>query len=121
MKLVERGDGAMSDNIWDDVLFNHTVASETVSALVGAADQLDRASTRRAAQAKNAREDWSGATEAEFKQTLDPALGQAGDLAAALRRAAGRIQQAMKHATEEQQQRVKVRAKLLARGGWRPS
>lgn len=111
----------MGDSIWDDVAFDHAAASEAAGALERAATQLDQASTDRAGQAKNAREDWSGATRVKFNQALDPALGQAGDLADALRRAAGTIRQAMTDATAQQQQRVKVREEHLAPGGRRPS
>jgi hypothetical protein len=96
--------------IWDDVKFDHTAASEAVSALTAAAAQLDRISTDRAGHAKHAREDWSGMTRIKFDQALDPALSRAGDLATALRRAAGMIQQAMADAATEQHRRLHARA-----------
>ena len=108
----------MSDSIWDNVRFDQAAASKAASALEDAARQLDQATNDRAGQAKHARQDWSGATRSEFDQTLNPALGQAGDLAEALRRAAGTIRQAMTNATTEQQQRVKARKQY--RGGLRP-
>ncbi len=110
----------MSDSIWDNVAFDHTAAREAASALESAAARLDQASKDRAGQARHARQDWSGTTRTEFDQTLNPALGQAGDLAAALRRAAGTIRQASTDATTEQQRRLKIRAEHRARGGMRP-
>jgi len=110
----------VSDSIWDDVAFDHAAATEAIGALQGAAARLDQASRDRAGQARHARQDWSGATRTEFDQTLNPALDQAGDLAAALRRAAGTIRQASTDATAEQQRRHKVRAEHRARGGMRP-
>jgi len=111
---------AVSDSIWDNVAFDPAVASEAVGALEGAAARLDQASTNRAGQAKHAWQDWSGVTRTQFDQTLNPALGQAGDLAAALRRAVGTIRQASTNATTEQQRRLKIRAEHRARGGMRP-
>lgn len=110
----------MADSIWDNVAFDHIAASAAVTALDGAAAQLDRVSNDRAGQATHARQDWSGATRVRFDQTLDPALSWAGDLAAALRRAAGTIRQASTDATAEQQRRLAVRAEHRTRGGMRP-
>lgn len=110
----------MSDSIWDNVTFDHAAAREAAGALESAATRLDQVSRDRAGQARHARQDWSGATRATFDQTLDPALRQAGDLAAALRRAAGTIRQASTNATTEQQRRLKVRAEHQSRGGRRP-
>lgn len=110
----------MADAIWDNVVFDHAAAREAVGALENAAARLDQVSKDRAGQAKDARQDWSGATRVRFDQTLDPALSWAGDLAAALRRAAGTIQQAMTDATAEQQHRLKVRAEHRARGSMHP-
>ncbi|MGH3922564.1 MAG: hypothetical protein ACRDTT_06800 [Pseudonocardiaceae bacterium] len=110
----------MGDTIWDDVAFDHSAANDAVAVLERAASQLERASTARAGQARAARQDWSGATRAQFDQTLDPALGQAGDLAVALRRAEGTIRQAITDATAEQQRRLKVRADYRAQGDMRP-
>ena len=110
----------VSDSIWDNVAFDHAAATAAIGALEGAAARLDQASTERAGQARHARQDWSGATRTGFDQTLDPALGQAGDLAAALRRAAGTIRQASSDATTEQQRRLKVRAEHRTRSGMRP-
>ncbi len=110
----------MSDSIWDNVTFDHAAAREAAGALEGAASRLDQMSRDRAGQARHARQDWSGATRVRFDQTLDPALGQAADLAAALRRAAATIRQAGTNATAEQQRRLKVRDEHRARGGMRP-
>ncbi|MGH8884621.1 MAG: hypothetical protein ACRDYX_05505 [Egibacteraceae bacterium] len=110
----------MSGSIWDNVAFDHTAANEAIGALERAATQLDQASKDRAAQAQHAREDWSGATRVEFDQAVDPALRQAGDLVAALRRAAGTIRSAATGATAEQERRLKVRDEHRARGGMRP-
>ena len=109
----------MSDSIWDNVTFDHAAAREAVGALESAASKLDQASKDRAGQAKHARQDWSGVTRTEFDQTVDPALDQAGDLAAALRRAAATIRQAMTDATTEQQRRVRAREHY--RDGRRPA
>ena len=98
--------------IWADVNFDDHAANEAIEALQAAAAKLDQASNDRAGQAKQARQDWSGMTRVEFDQALDPALRRAGDLAAALRRAAGTIRQAMTDATTEQQRRVNARAAI---------
>lgn len=111
---------AMSDSIWDNVAFDHTAADEAIGALERAAKQLDQASNNRGGRVKHAREDWSGATRAEFDQAVDPALRQAGDLADALRRAVGTIRQAATDATTEQRRRLKERDEHRARGGMRP-
>ncbi len=110
----------MGGSTWDDVAFDHTAAREAAGALERAAAQLDRVSNDRTAQATHARQDWSGVTRDRFDQTLSPALRQAGDLADALRRAAGTIRQAMTDARVEQQRRLDLRAEHRARGGMRP-
>jgi len=110
----------MSDSIWDNVTFDHASANEAASALESTAARLDQASTDRAGQARHARQDWSGVTRTQFDQTLNPALGQAGNLATALRRAAGTIRQASTNATTEQQRRLRIRAEHRTHGDMRP-
>ncbi|MGH8884606.1 MAG: hypothetical protein ACRDYX_05430 [Egibacteraceae bacterium] len=100
----------MSGSIWEDVAFDKAAAAEAIAALERAASQLDQVSKDRAAQAQDARVDWSGAARTEFDQALGSALRQAGDLVAALRRAVGAIRQATSDATAEQQRRVTARA-----------
>jgi uncharacterized protein YukE len=99
---------------WDEVEFNYAAAQNAVEALQYSATRLNQASEQRARQAKDARLDWSGATRVRFDQTLDPALRQAADLVAALRRAAGTIRKAMAEATAEQQRLRKARAEFRA-------
>lgn len=107
----------MGDSIWSDVSFDGAAANAALDALDRAATQLDQASMERAVQAKHAQEDWLGATRAQFDQTLEPALRQAGELVEALRRAAGTIRQAVTEAATEQERRKKLRSEVRRRGG----
>ncbi|MGH3767322.1 MAG: hypothetical protein ACRDTX_19570 [Pseudonocardiaceae bacterium] len=109
---------ALRDPVVDtNVVFDHRAANDAIGALQGAAAQLEQANKQRAGQAKDAREDWSGATRVKFDQTLNPALRQAGELVVALQRAAGAISEAATEATNEQKRRLKARTQYPSGGG----
>ena len=96
-------------SIWTDVRFDAATAHTAARELRSVADDVEAAAERRADLADDARDGWTGQLRAGFDDRVGAQLAEAGDLVAALRAAAVRIEDELAAAMAEQRRRVEAR------------
>ncbi|MEM4202929.1 MAG: hypothetical protein QXS54_02550 [Candidatus Methanomethylicaceae archaeon] len=94
---------------WNNVRWDWGAANAASTALRRAADKLDAFAYERARMAAEAQREWRGRYRQEFDEQLRALLTRSATLAAEMRHAAARIDQASVRAWEEQRHRERER------------
>ncbi|MCB9120424.1 MAG: hypothetical protein M9936_02485 [Caldilinea sp.] len=94
---------------WSDVIWNWGAASAASHELRRMADRLDESAQERRQLASAAQAEWRGRFRDEFDGDLAHMVGEAQNIAAELRAAAGQIDNASDRARAEQQHRERER------------
>lgn len=94
---------------WNNVRWDWGAANAASAALRRSADKLDTFAHERSRVAGDAQREWRGRYRQEFDQQLQAMLNRSANLAAEMRHAAGRIDQASSRAWEEQRHRERER------------
>lgn len=94
---------------WNNVRWDWGAANAASAALRRSADKLDMFAHERSQVAGAAQREWRGRYRLEFDQQLQAMLSRSSNLAAEMRHAAGRIDQASTRAWDEQRHRERER------------
>jgi|YNPBryantNP2012_1023418.scaffolds.fasta_scaffold00636_1 uncharacterized protein YukE len=99
----------MSQDIWQDVRWDHGAAAEAVAALQRAAGEIDRSLAEIGQTSREAATDWLGPHRQHFDSWRGRVQTELSSIAAACRQAAAAVQQASARAQEEQARRERER------------